>query len=111
MAFGSYKSLGEVALAYQIRLHPEQFIQLVPCRVDEWFRRRLEFHKLNAPITASEQAVCEFLIAPVLQEMWRSYHDALMIWSHVQFGQELPLIGFPDYFFSRRSPLGRVLDQ
>jgi hypothetical protein len=34
-----------------------------------------------------------------------------MIWSHVQFGQDPPLKGVPDYFFSRRSPLGRVLDQ
>ena len=34
-----------------------------------------------------------------------------MIWSHVAFGEEMPLKGFPDYFFSKRSPLGRVLDQ
>src|ERR1019366_2590662 len=63
------------------------------------------------PVNVSEQAISEFLIAPVLQEMWRAYSDSLMIWSHVSFGDTLPLKGFPDYFFSRRSPLGRVLDQ
>ena len=111
MAFGGFKSLGAVALTYQIVLRPEPFIQPVPMVVDEAFRRRLEFDRLNAPVTVSEQAISEFLIAPVLQEMWRAYSDSLMIWSHVAFGETLPLKGFPDYFFSKRSPLGRVLDQ
>ncbi len=111
MAFGGFKSLGAVALTYQIVLRPEPFVQPVPMVVDEAFRRRLEFDRLNAPVTVSEQAISEFLIAPVLQEMWRAYSDSLMIWSHVAFGEALPLKGFPDYFFAKRSPLGRVLDQ
>ena len=69
MAFGGLESLGAVALAYQIVLRPEPFVQPVPMTVDEAFRRRLEFDRLNAPITASEQAISEFLIAPVLQRM------------------------------------------
>ena len=111
MAFGGFNNLGEVALTYQITLRPEPFVQPAPMAVDEWFRRRLEFDQLNAPVNVSEQAISEFLIAPILQEMWRAYSDALMIWSHVPFGRTQPLKGYPDYFFSRRSPLGRVLDQ
>jgi len=111
MAFGDFESLGEVALAYQITLRTEPFVQPVPMTVDDGFRRGLEFDRLNAPVKVSEQAICDFLIAPVLKEIWRGYSDALMIWSHVQFGKAVPLKGFPDYFFSRRSPLGRVLDQ
>jgi len=111
MAFGSFKSLGEVALQYEIVLRVERFVQPVPFSVDDRFRQRLEFYLDNAPVTVSEEAVCEFLIAPLLQEMWLAYSDALMIWSHVQLGEETPLKGFPDYFFTRRSPLGRVLDQ
>jgi hypothetical protein len=111
MAFGGFKSLGEVALTYQIALRPESFIQPVPMAVSDDFRRRLEFDRVNAPVNVSEQAISEFLIAPILQEIWRTYSDSLMIWSHVQFGTTAPLTGFPDYFFSRRSPLGRVLDQ
>ena len=72
--------------------------------VDGGFRRRLEFDQINAPVNVSEQAISEFLIAPILQEMWRAYSDALMIWSHVQFGHTPPLKGFPDYFFTKRSP-------
>jgi hypothetical protein len=111
MAFGEFKTLGEVALTYQITVHPEPFVQPVAMTVDESFRRRLEFDRLNAPVDVSEQAISEFLIAPVLQEMWRAYSDALMIWSHVQFGQATPLKGYPDYFFTKRSPFGRFLDQ
>ncbi len=111
MAFGGFRSLGQVALTYQIALRPEPFIQLVPMEVPNDFRRRLEFNRLNAPVSASPEAIAEFLIAPILQVMWRTYSDSLMIWSHVQFGQNAPLIGFPHYFISRRSPLGRVLDQ
>src|SRR5262245_35174217 len=101
MPFGEFTSLGEVALTYQITLRPERLVQLLPMTVDESFRRRLEFDRLNAPVTVSEQAISEFLIAPVLQEMWRAYSDALMIWSHVQFGQAQPLKGYSDYFFAK----------
>jgi hypothetical protein len=111
MASGGFKSLGDAALAYQITLRPQEFVQPAPMTVDPAFRQRLEFDRLNAPVTVSEQANSEFLIASVLHEIWRAYSDALMIWSHVQFGQTLPLKGSPDYFFSKRSPLGRVLDQ
>jgi hypothetical protein len=79
--------------------------------VNEQFQKRLEFYRENAPVSASEEAISEFLIAPILQEIWISFSDSLMIWSHVNLGKEPPLKGFPDYFFSRRSPLGRVLDQ
>src|SRR5438105_3402096 len=99
MAFGGFKDLAEVALTYQIALRPEAFVQQLPMAVDDAFRRRLEFDKLNAPVNISEQAISEFLIAPILHEMWRAYSDALTIWSHVQFGQSLPLKGFPDYLF------------
>jgi hypothetical protein len=111
MPFGGFDNLGDVALRYQITLRPQPFVQPIPMAVDEAFRQRLEFNYLNAPVNVSEQAIDEFLIAPILQEVWRAYSDALMIWSHIQFGQAPPLRGYPDYFFSRRSPLGRVMDQ
>src|SRR5579871_6000905 len=111
MAFGGFKNVGEVALRYQVTLGAQEFIQPLPTPIDEAFRKRLTFDRLNAPVTVSEQATSEFLIAPILHEMWLAYSYALMICSHVQFGADSPLSGFPDYFFSKRSPLGRVLEQ
>jgi hypothetical protein len=111
MPFGGFQDLSDVVLTYQITLRPEPFVQPVPVAIDAGFRRRLEFNRINAPVDISEQAISEFMIAPVLQEMWQAYSDALMIWSHVGFGKTQPLKGYPDYFFTKRSPLGRVLDQ
>jgi hypothetical protein len=72
MPFGGFKNLSEIALTYQITLRPQAFVQPIPMAVDESLRRRLEFDRLNAPVSVSEQAIDEFLIAPILQEMWRT---------------------------------------
>jgi hypothetical protein len=111
MPFGSYKTLEEVARGYQISVRVDEFIRPIPHPVDERLQNRLLLFIKNAPLSVSEEAVCEFLIAPVLQEIWLSYLDSLMLWSHASFGEEAPLVGYPDYFFSKRSPLGPVRDQ
>ena len=111
MPFGTYKTIEDVARAYQITLREEEFLQPIPLLVSENFRNRLQLFLKDAPVSVSEEAICEFLIAPILQEMWVSYRDSLMLWSHASFGVEQPLMGYPDYFFSKRSPLGRVRDQ
>src|SRR3954471_13610037 len=111
MAFGAFKSLEEVALTYQVQVRAQRFVQPLARAIDERFRERLEFLRANAPVSASEEAICEFLIAPVLQEVWLPYSDSLMIWSHVAFTADETLTGFPDYFFARRSPLGPVRDR
>ena len=111
MPFGTYKSLEDVARAYQISLRMDEFLQPAACRVNEQLQERLQLFLRNAPLSVSEEAVCEFLIAPILQEIWLSYSDSLMIWSHVSLTLDETLTGYPDYFFSRRSPLGPVRDK
>lgn len=111
MAFGTFQTLEEVLRTYQIQVAPAAFVQPVPFPVDDRFRQRLEFLLANAPVAASEEAISEFLIAPVLQEIWVAYSDVLMFWSHVSLSLDDTLTGFPDYFFARRSPLGPVRDQ
>jgi len=111
MPFGSDRNLEEVIGTFQITMHQERFIQPVPFPVDERFRQRLEFLRENAPVSASEAAICEFMIAPILQEVWVPYSDALMIWSHVSLSLDDKVEGFPDYFFARRSPLGPIRDK
>jgi hypothetical protein len=79
-----FKSLEEVVRTYQVQLRPEAFVRPLPRPVDERFRERLEFLQANAPVSASEEAICESLIAPVLREAWLPLSDSLMIWSHVR---------------------------
>lgn len=111
MAFGTFGTLEEVVRTYQVAVRLQPFIEPAPVPVDERFRQRLEFVRQNAPVSASEEAICEFLISPVLQEAWLPHSDALMIWSHVALSLDDTLTGYPDYFFSRRSPLGPVREQ
>jgi hypothetical protein len=86
MPFGTLKSLEEVARAYQITLRVEEFLQPIVRPVDEHLQKRLQLFLKNAPLSVSEEAVCEFLIAPILQEMWLGYLDSLMLGSHASFG-------------------------
>jgi hypothetical protein len=111
MAFGDFKSPGEVARTYRIRVLLESFIEPIPLAVSEAFRRELDFALHHIDVRASEAAVCEFLIAPVLKEVWRHYTDTLLLWSHVPFGATAPLMGTPDYLFSRCGPLGVIQEE
>lgn len=111
MAFGTFKSVDEVALTYQISVRVAAFVQPTPVPVDERFRAELIFALQNVDVRASEAAICEFLIVPVLREVWKPYSDSLLFWSHVALGHEDPLQGVPDYLFTRRSPLGLVRDR
>jgi hypothetical protein len=108
MAFGNYKSVQEVAIAFQIRLDVGPFLHPIPFAIDPLFQEELNFSLLNVPVRASEAAICESLIYPVVKQAWKAYSSVLVIWSHVPFGTEEPLTGTPDYFVSRRSPLGLV---
>lgn len=111
MAFGSFKTLEEVLRRYQIQVRSIEFVRPLPRSVADHFRERLEFHRHTAPVSVSDEAICEFLIAPILQEVWHTFSDTLMIWSHVALTADDSLQGFPDYFFAKRSPLGPVRDK
>ncbi|MFO0966219.1 MAG: hypothetical protein U0793_11635 [Gemmataceae bacterium] len=111
MAFGTFKTLEEVVRSYQVHVVEQEFVRPAARAVDDRFRERLKFIRANAPVSASEEAICEFLIAPILQEAWLPFSDSLMLWSHVAFHGDESLTGFPDYFFARRSPLGPVREQ
>src|SRR5262245_43362744 len=111
MAFATFKSPQEVAKAFQVRLVVAPFLQSAPRPVDPRFQQELVFNLENMAVRASEAAIDSFLIAPVLREVWKSYSDALTLWSHVALEGVDSLEGVPDYFFTRRSPLGLVQDK
>ncbi len=111
MAFSAFGSLKETARTYQISVVMERFVQVKPYPVNEAFTNELEFVRKNIDVRVSEIAIGEFIIAPVLKEIWKAYSDTFLMWSHAPFGTEAPLVGAPDYYFSRKSPLGLMPDQ
>ncbi len=108
MAFTDFKSLSEVGLAFQVHIQAGSFIQLMPRDVDEQLLQDLNIDLESFDVHASEASKCEALIFPILKHAWRPYADSLLLWSHVPLLAGEPLSGVPDYYFSRRSPLGLV---
>jgi hypothetical protein len=107
MPFASYTSIGEVARAHRITLRDEKFVTPLERPVSDLLREELDFTEKFAAFNISEPAVCEWLIHPILKEVWKSYLDELMLWSHVPLYYDADLSGIPDYMVARRSPLGR----
>jgi hypothetical protein len=107
MSFTDYATIGDVALAYQITLRDEKFVALRERPISDILREELAFAENYVAYKISEAAACENLIYPILREVWKSYLQDLMLWSHEQIRYDADLSGTPDYFVSRRSHLGR----
>ncbi|MGK7920814.1 MAG: hypothetical protein AB4080_12500 [Trichodesmium sp.] len=73
------------------------------------FIDELDFTISNLSVYSSEYAICESLIFPILKEVWKSYYDKLMLWSHKTLAYNEKLSGQPDYIVAKLSPLGRMI--
>jgi hypothetical protein len=111
MAFGTYKSIEEVAKKYQITVSVEPFIQPVLIAVSENFEQELAYSIKHLDVKMSEASISEFLVAPILREIWKRYDDILLLWSHVALSVGEEFDGYPDYLFTKRTSLGLVRDK
>jgi hypothetical protein len=111
MSFGSYKSLQEVARKYQVAVEISPFVEPLPLPVEPRFQQELSFVLQNIDVRMSEASISEFLIAPILKEVWKSYYEHLLIWSHVALAVGEEFDGYPDYLFTKRTALGLVRDK
>jgi len=111
MPFAAFKSLVDLARTYQVSLSMGRFVQPKPYAVNEAFASDLNFVLQHLAVRISEASIRELMIAPILKEVWKSYSDTFLMWVNVSFGTEELLLGTPDYYFSRKSPLGLVPDQ
>ncbi len=111
MAYGKYKSLNDAAREYQIAIEVVPFVVPLPFPVDERFQQELIFVRQSIDVRMSEAALSEFLIAPILKEIWKPYCDFLLLWSHVSLTAGAEFDGFPDYLFTKRTALGMVREK
>jgi hypothetical protein len=109
MPFSSYSSLGETVKEFQVYYREDNFIQELPLPISEYFREDLDLMMREAMVDNSEYAICENLIYPVLKEIWKSYRERFLIWSHQALKCDNSLTGFPEYILARRSPFGKVV--
>ncbi|MEH1794041.1 MULTISPECIES: hypothetical protein [unclassified Nostoc] len=109
MAFSSFKTIGEVIKAFQVTYTESNFISEVKFNIPDYFREDLELMMRDAVVDNSEFAICENLIYPVLKEVWKTYRNHFLLWSHQSLNYDEKLSGFPEYILAKRSPLGKVV--
>lgn len=105
----SFKTIGEVLKAFQVTYTEENFISELAFTVSDYFREDLELMMRDAVVDNSEFAICENLIYPVLKEVWKTYRQHFILWSHQSLNYDEKLSGFPEYILAKRSPLGKVV--
>ncbi|NJM56405.1 MAG: hypothetical protein HC857_01595 [Synechococcales cyanobacterium RU_4_20] len=112
MAFRSYKRLRSVLTDFQITYAEASFVMPQPVPINEAFKTDLIGFVEDGVADNSEYAICENMIAPILKEVWKSFRQDLLLWSHEFLRYDDRLNGILDYLLAKRSPLGKIiLDQ
>lgn len=109
MAFTDFSTIAEVQERFWIKYQSENFIQVNPVAVSQELMAELDFTERFIDTHASEFAIRENLIFPVLRTAYRPYATLFSLWSHPFIRYDEVLAGTPDYLVSKRSPLGKTV--
>lgn len=113
MAFSDkkkYKTLGDVLKTFGIQHQLLSNIgNIQPVTVPQNLKDDIDFAVKNLSYRASEEAICECILFPILKEVWKPFADTLGFWSHKSIEYDKELKGTPDYLITKRSPLGYIV--
>jgi hypothetical protein len=109
MAFTNYKSIADVLRSFPLNYQEQDFIQDLGFGCDDYFVSRLNTIVQEGIVFNSEYAICENIISPILTEVWRSYMQQFLVWSHQPLNYDENLSGVPDYVVAQRSSRGKVM--
>jgi hypothetical protein len=109
MAFTEFKNLGQVLRLHDIRLEKKNFIGFTPFPVPARLVEDIDFVLKYVNYEASEAAICENLIYPVLFQIWKNYLDTLALHSHRTWQVSSTFTGIPDYLISAVSKYGTTV--
>lgn len=107
MAYGSFKSVEEVATKFDIEASDKTtFVEEKPIQVLDVLLSMIENNLNNDTNYISEFAICETIIRPILDIIAANY--PLRVWSHISYNvdQEKGLIGEPDYLIAPKNKYG-----
>lgn len=112
MPFSAYKTISAVLKEFQITYIEANFIVETEFYISDYFREDLEIVSQDNVVNNSEYAICEYLIVPILKEVWKKYRSKFILWSHHALNYDDNLNCFPEYILAQKSPLGKlVFDQ
>jgi hypothetical protein len=107
MAYGTFKSVEEVATKFDIEASDKvTFVDEKAIKVLDVFLSMIEKNLKNDTNYVSEFAICETIIRPILDIIVENY--PLRVWSHISYNvdKEKGLIGEPDYLIARKNKYG-----
>ena len=112
MAFSdkNFKSIGDVLLLYPVKhIIIEGLNEIIPIPASEHLAKSIRFALKYLNYKASEQAICESILHPILTEVWINYLPYFAFWSHKSLYYDDFLKGMPDFLFSKRSKLSHAI--
>jgi hypothetical protein len=109
MSFTNYKTLSQVAQEFQLSYQEQNFVEPITFKINDYIRAELQFNLKELVVDSSEYALCENIIYPILREIWKTYKNDFMLWSHHPLESNGELSGTPDYLIAKRSALGKIV--
>ncbi len=106
MAYRDFKTYEEVATQFKIKLTERSFVREKEIVIEEALMTYVSSNLQSRMNYVSENAICEALIAPILNIVRREYK--LGLWSHMRFdvSEEEGLVGIPDFLIAPVSDIG-----
>jgi len=109
MAFSDFKTIAQVQKEYHIKYSEQDFIEYLDLKPSDIFIQEFDFSDKNMDIFTSEASRCENVIYPICREVYKTFVDKYMLWSHKSITYDAKLTGTPDYLFSSKSELGKTV--
>lgn len=109
MPFSAYKTIAAVLKEFTITYIEANFIVETAFNIPDYFREDLEIVRQDNVVNNSEYAICEYIIVPILKEVWKQYRKNFILWSHQALNCDANLNGFPEYILAQKSPLGKLV--
>ena len=109
MAFRKFKEIGDVLVVYDLEYKVNHFLQPIEVEVPQVLVEDLKYVVEKLPYQASEAAIGEMILFPILKEVWKNFDEKLMLWSHKTISFTKELGGIPDYMIAKQSRRGKVV--
>lgn len=106
MAFSNYQEISQVQRDYQIRYTKATFVVPTALSPSANFLSELQFTTQNMDVFNSEGSRTEFIISPILREVYKNHAKQFSFWAQKAISADPILSGTPDYIFGTKSPLG-----
>jgi hypothetical protein len=79
MPFSAYKTISAVLKEFQVTYIEANFIVETTFNISNYFREDLEIVTQDNVVNNSEYAICEYLIVPILKEIWKQYRSKFVL--------------------------------